>query len=101
MSRTLSGPGSERSDAELLAAWLDDDHEDNGETYLAIYTRFRDAVREAMVRCGLPPREAEQRVGSVFHRTRDTLFPTDTPLPDRLLAVARGVADDPDWTQPL
>jgi hypothetical protein len=91
------------SDEELLRRWLDDSLEDSGETFIAIYTRFRGMVREEMERTGLVPHEAEQRVGSVFIRAEDTResMPAETSLRDRLVTVAREVARDTNWSPPL
>lgn len=90
----------EPTDADLQAAWLDDEHEDSGETFITVYNRYRDEVREAMVLTGLEPREAENRVGSVFLRAREAVVPVDMPLRERLLKVARTVANDPEWSPP-
>lgn len=88
------------SDAALLRLWLEDP--DCGETFIAVYGRFREAVRDEMESAGLAPREAEDRVGAVFIRAEETResLPVDTPLRARLLAVAREVAADPAWTRP-
>lgn len=95
---------SELSDDELQRAWLSEEElaPGSGEPFLVVYNRFRDAVREEMERVGgLDPREAENRVGSVFWRVAQDSDPEilpDTPLRERLLMVARKVATDPDWT---
>ncbi|HST58408.1 MAG TPA: hypothetical protein VLK84_06970 [Longimicrobium sp.] len=89
------------TDDELLRQWLDE--EVTGETYIAIYVRYRPIVRDELERGGLAPLEAENRVGSVFIRaadTRDTM-PDDVPLRDRFLAVAREVAADTSWSPPV
>lgn len=89
------------TDDELLRQWLD--VEVTGETYIAIYVRYRPIVRDELERGGLAPLEAENRVGSVFIRaadTRDTM-PDDVSLRDRFLAVAREVAADTSWSPPV
>jgi hypothetical protein len=89
------------TDNELLRQWLDD--EVTGETYIAVYVRYRPVVRDELERAGLAPLEAENRVGSVFIRaadTRDTMG-KDVSLRDRFVAVAREVAADTNWRPPL
>lgn len=94
-------PPQATDDDELLRQWLDD--EVTGETYIAIYVRYRPLVRDELERAGLAPLEAENRVGSVFIRaadTRDTMA-EDVSLRDRFLAVVREVAADTNWSPPL
>lgn len=87
------------SDAELLRAYLDPATDDDGEAFNTIYCRYRDEVRRTLELEGLPPREAENRVGSVFIKALD-VEPSDSlpSLPDLLRTVAREVAHDSDWT---
>jgi hypothetical protein len=89
----------EPSDTDLLSAWLseEEDGAGTGEAFLVVYSRYRVAVHDEMVQAGLERREAENRVGSVFLRAQDAPVPPDTPLRERLMAVAREVAADPHW----
>jgi hypothetical protein len=90
----MIAPPGDVSDTDLLRRWLVE--ADEGETFLTIYGRFRQEVREALEAAGLQPMEAEDRVGAVFARAEATRheLPPETPLRHRLLAVARGVAAD-------
>jgi len=90
----MIAPTDDMSDADLLKRWLDDVNP--GETFITIYGRFRQEVREALEDMGLQPMEAENRVGSVFTRAEATRreLPPETPLRDRLLSMARAVAAD-------
>lgn len=93
------GDADDLSDDELLRRYLADDENDDGETFIAIYTRYRVPVREELEAAGLPPQDAENRVGTVFIRALDQR--PDLPvgsLRERLLALAREVAQDPNWT---
>jgi len=90
------------SDSDLQRAWFDD-RDDDGLAFNEVYRRYRDQVRAAMQAAGLDLRAAEVRVGSVFLRTRydSAGIPMSVSLRDRLFAVAREVAGDPNWTPPL
>lgn len=95
----MIAPPDSVSDTDLLRRWLVE--VDEGETFLTIYGRFRQEVREALEAAGLQPMDAEDRVGAVFARVEATLheLPPETPLRHRLLAVARDVAADVDRGQ--
>lgn len=86
-------------DDELLRRYLADEPDDDGETFMAIYTRHRLAVRAELEAAGLPPQEAENRVGAVFMRALDQHPDSaELSLRDRLLVLAREVAQEHDWT---
>lgn len=92
--------GGEPSDEELLERWLNEETDDiSGETFIAIYTRYRGLVRDEMERLGLAPHDADLRVGSVFIRADDTRasIPAKISLRDRLLSLAKEVAGDTNW----
>ena len=94
-----SGKAEDLSDDELLRRYLGDEPDDDGETFMAIYTRHRLAVRAELEAAGLLPQEAENRVGTVFIRALDERSDSaELSLRDRLLALAREVAQDPEWT---
>lgn len=88
------------SDDELLSRWLDERYEDTGATSVAVFIRHREAVRMELESAGLAPLDAVQRVGTVFHRAQGERpdIPSDTPLRERLLIVAREVGSDPNWS---
>lgn len=91
------------SDGELLAQWLNERDDDDGAASVAVFIRYRELVRTELERTGLVPLEAVKRVGTVFfiaHGSRPDI-PDETPLRERLLAVAREVGNDPDWSPPL
>jgi hypothetical protein len=91
----------DQSDAELLRRYHDESADDDGEPFMAIYMRYREAVRAALEAAGLSAADAENRVGAVFiralnERERDgRVF-----LRERLLALAREIGSDQHW-QPL
>jgi hypothetical protein len=92
-----SGSAETLSDDELLRRYLGDEADDDGETFIAIYTRHRVAVRAELEAAGLPPQEAENRVGTVFIRALDQHPDSaELSLRDRLLVLAREVARDPE-----
>ncbi|HEX6749059.1 MAG TPA: hypothetical protein VF092_17300 [Longimicrobium sp.] len=88
------------SDDELLRRCIGEPADDDGETFLAIYTRWREPVRRELEDAGLDPHEAENRLGTVFIRALDPdeRIPATVPLHERLKRFAREVASDPDWT---
>lgn len=88
------------SDGELLRRCVGDPADDNGEAFLAVYTRWRDPVRNELESAGLSPREAENRLGTVFIRALDPdqQVPATMPLQERLMRSAREVAADTEWT---
>jgi hypothetical protein len=65
------------------------------ETFLAIYRRYRRAVREEMERAGLSAVAAEQEVGAVFFDSMNALgeLPPDAPLGPHLFGFARQAAE--------
>jgi hypothetical protein len=87
------------SDDELLRRCVGDPVDDDGEAFLAIYTRWRDPVRNELESVGLSPREAEDRLGTVFIRALDPdqQIPATMPLQERLMRFAREVAADAEW----
>jgi hypothetical protein len=95
----MIAPPAGVTDTDLLRRWLDD--VDEGETFIIIYGRFRQEVREALQAAGLQPMDAEDRVGAVFARAEATRhdLPPETPLRARLLAAVRAVAADPGAEQ--
>lgn len=97
--QTGGGP----SDDELLRRWLDDRHDDAGATSVAVFRRYREAVRLELEGVGLAPLDAVQRVETVFHLAQGERpdIPSDTPLRERLLIVAREVGSDPNWSPPV
>jgi hypothetical protein len=68
---------------------------EDAETFLAIYRRYRDAVREEMERVGLSAVAAEQEVGAVFFDAMKAVvaLPPDAPLGPHLFAFARRAAE--------
>jgi hypothetical protein len=78
---------------------MGDPVDDDGEAFLAVYTRWRDAVRKELESAGLSPREAENRLGTVFIRALDPdqQIPATIPLQERLMRFANEVAADPEW----
>lgn len=85
----------EPSDDELARRLLEEDPgSPDGEAFLLVYARHRDAVREAMQAAGLSFEQAERRVGAVFDRllTRPPEAYSDTPLRTWLERIAREVA---------
>ncbi len=91
------------SDDELLSRWLDERYDDAGATSVAVFIRHREAVRMELESVGLAPLEAVQRVETVFHLAQGERpdIPSDTPLRERLLIVAREVGSDANWSPPL
>lgn len=90
------------SDDELRRRYLADDPDDNGETFIAIYVRYRDRIRSVMQHHGLSPVLAERRVGSVFIRGMELMREAGgeaRPLVDHLLNAARAAAEDPEWKE--
>lgn len=89
------------SDDELRRRYLADDPDDNGETFIAIYVRYRDQIRLAMQQHGLSLAMAERRVGSVFIRGMELMREAGEarPLVDHLLDAARAAAGDPEWKE--
>jgi hypothetical protein len=88
-----SGGGRGLSDGELLARWLDQADDDGGASSLAVFMRYRDAVRSELERMGLAPLHAVQEVSSVFHKAREERADlARLSLHDRLMTVAREVA---------
>ena len=87
------------SDDELLRRCVGSPVDDDGEAFLAVYTRWRDRVRNELESAGLSPREAENRLGTVFIRALDPdqQIPATTPLQERLMRFAREVAADTEW----
>ncbi len=86
-------------DNELRRRFLADDPNDNGETFIAIYVRYRDQIRSAMQQYGLAAVVAERRVGSVFIRGMQLIREPgeeERPLVDYLLDAARAAAE-PEW----
>jgi hypothetical protein len=82
------------SDDELLARWLDEANDDAGAASVAVFIRYREAVRGELERLGLSPLDAVQQVGTVFHRAQEEradLAPL--PLRERLITVAREVPE--------
>ncbi|HEU0298780.1 MAG TPA: hypothetical protein VFR37_04980 [Longimicrobium sp.] len=77
--------------------------DDTGATSVAVFIRYRELVRTELERAGLAPLEAVKRVGTVFFLAQESRpeIPAETPLRERLLIVAREVANDPDWSPPL
>lgn len=82
------------SDDELLARWLDEANDDAGAVSVAVFIRYREAVRAELERLGLSPLDAVQQVNTVFHRAqekRTDLAPL--PLRERLITVARELTE--------
>jgi hypothetical protein len=90
----------EPSDEELLRRYHDESADDDGEPFMAIYMRYREAVRAALEAAGLSPADAENRVGSVFIRALNERERDGVSLRERLLALAREIGADQHW-QPL
>ncbi|HEX8319584.1 hypothetical protein [Longimicrobium sp.] len=88
----MIAPRDDVSDTHLLHRWLSEG--DEGETFMAIYARYREDVRKVMEDAGLQPMDAENRVGSVFAHARHAL-PPETPLRERLASAARTLAAVP------
>jgi len=94
MSSPGHAGGRGLSDGELLARWLDEANDDAGVASLAVFIRYRDAVRSELERMGLAPLHAVGEVSSVFHKAQEER--TDLahlPLRERLITVAREVAE--------
>lgn len=87
-------------DEELRQRWTDEEMEDAGHVFIAIYTRYRQAVRDELEAGGLSPLDAEARVGSVFIRAQDSASAPNRPLRDVLLSMAREVGHDEKWSPP-
>jgi hypothetical protein len=87
------------SDDELLRRCVGDPADDDGEAFLAVYTRWRDPVRNELESAGLSAREAENRLGTVFIRALDPdqKIPATMALQERLMRFAREVAADTEW----
>lgn len=86
-------------DEELRRRWTDEDFEDAGHLFIAIYNRFRQGVRDELEAAGLTPVDAEARVGSVFQLAQESAS-AGGPLREVLLTVARAVARDTNWSPP-
>lgn len=91
---TVSEAPDPRTDVELLHAYREGD--EDGRALPEIYRRHRDKVLQVLEDEGLPPREADDRIGAVFLRalSRDS---SSEPLRETLCDEARAVAHDPDW----
>jgi hypothetical protein len=90
----------ELSDEELRRRWIDEEAEDAGHVFIAIYTRYRRAVRDELEAGGLNTLDADERVGSVFLHAHERALVQDQPLGEVLLMVAREVAQDTSWSPP-
>lgn len=68
---------------------------EEAETFLAVYRRYRRAVREELEGAGLSPVAAEVEVGAVFLEMMNTLgeVPPDAPLGPHLRELARRTAE--------
>lgn len=86
-------------DEELRRRWTDENFEDAGHLFIAIYNRYRQPVRDELEAAGLTPRDAEERVGSVFLRAQESASAGGS-LREVLLTVARAVARDSNWSPP-
>lgn len=94
MSSPDQAGGRGLSDGELLARWLDEGNDDAGASSIAVFTRYRNAVRSELERMGLAPLHAVQEVSNVFHKAREERADlAHLPLDDRLMTVAREVAE--------
>lgn len=92
----------ELPDEELKRRWTDEAMEDAGHVFIAIYTRYRQAVRDELESAGgLTALDAEARIGSVFLRAHDSAAVQHQPLREVLLTMAREVAHDANWSPPL
>jgi hypothetical protein len=92
----------ELPDEELKRRWTDESIEDAGHVFIAIYTRYRQAVRDELESAGgLTTMDAEARVGSVFLRAQESASAQNQPLREVLLTMAREVAHDTNWSPPL
>jgi hypothetical protein len=88
-------------DDDLRRRYLADDPNDNGETFIAIYVRYRDRMRSAMQQYGLAAVVAERRVGAVFIAGMECMRAAgeaERPLVEYLLDAARAAADS-EWEE--
>jgi hypothetical protein len=90
----------EESDEELLRWYQDESTDHNGEPFMVIYMRYREPVRAEMEAAGLTPADAESRVGAVFIRAMNDAQSDGVTLRERLVALARALAADPEWHPP-
>lgn len=90
------------SDADLLVHWLAEANDGAGAASLAVFMRYRALVTTELERVGgLSPMDAVRRVATVFHRARAPRADlVGLSLRDRLVAVAREVADNPPANEP-
>jgi hypothetical protein len=85
------------SDDELLVRWLNEANDDGGAASIAVFIRYREAVRLELERLGLSPLGAVQQVSTVFHKSQEEradLAPLS--LRERLITVAREVTELPN-----
>lgn len=96
MSESAKAAADPRPDDELLRAYRDPEHDDDGRALTAIYHRHREEVLDMLEAEGLTRREAEKRVGAVFLRALNR-EECNLRLRDLLVNEARMVAHDADW----
>lgn len=84
----------ELPDDELLARWLNEANDDAGAASVAVFIRYREAVRGELEWLGLSPLDAVQQIDTVFHRAQEERADLDPlPLRERLITVAREVPE--------
>lgn len=84
-----------RTDDELLLAYRDPEHDDDGQALNAIYNRHRDYVLRTLAAEGLTVSGMDDRVGEVFLRALNREV-VDRPLSEILADEARAVAHGSD-----
>jgi hypothetical protein len=94
----LSEAPDTRTDDELLLAYRDPDHDDDGRALFSILRRHLDAVVRELACEGVFVSESDDRVGAVFLQALNREV-VDRPLPEMLAEEARAVAHDPVWKQ--